>query len=82
MKTSSISIAYREQIPNSKTASVKGTLKQKDKQQYTFKAFLKSLIILQSTMSVGKEFHILIELVKNELKKAEVLAKVWTNCFS
>ena len=32
-KTSSVSIAYRVQVPNSKTACVKGTRKQKNKQQ-------------------------------------------------
>ena len=40
------------------------------------------MILLQSTMSEGKEFHALTELIKKELKKAEVLAKDWTSCFS
>ena len=43
---------------------------------------LKALILLQSTMLEGKEFHALTELTKNELKKAEVLAKGWASCFS
>ena len=59
-----------------------GKINNNQKQQYTFKAFLKALILLQSTMSEGKEFHALTELIKNELKKAEVLAKDWTSCFS
>ena len=33
-------------------------------------------------MSEGKQFYALTELIKNELKKAEVLAKGWTSCFS
>ena len=46
------------------------------KQWYTFNAFLKALILLQSTISEGKEFHALTELLKNELKRADILAKL------
>ena len=61
-------LAYRVQVPHSKTASLKGTRKQKisnnQKQSYTFKVFLKALILLQNTMSAGKEFHAQTELIR------------------
>ena len=46
-----------------------------EKQYYSFKAFLKALTLLQSTVCEGKEFHTLKELIKMKKKRLKFSQK-------